>query len=175
MSLDQSLHAMMVPQFIKTLKNIDGMLDKAVAYAELKKFDISVLLQARLAPDQLDFSRQLQIATDSAKVGCARITDKPAPEHADSEKTIADFKTRMATTVAYLETLTAKDFEGADTRRITTPRWDGKTLSGTEYALHHSIPNFYFHVTMAYAILRHNGVPLGKSDYLGPIPFKPKA
>lgn len=169
------LYEMTVPQFIKTLKNVDVMLDKAVAYADSKKFDIAVLLQARLAPDQLDLSRQLQIATDSAKLGCARITEKPAPAHEDTEKTIAEFKTRLATTIAYLETLKSKDFEGAETRRITTPRWEGKTLSGVEYAIHHSIPNFYFHVTTAYSILRHNGVPLGKSDFLGPIPFKEKA
>lgn len=171
----KTMFEMMVPQFIKTLKNVDAILDKAVAYADSKKFDVGVLLQSRLAPDQLDFSRQIQIATDSAKIGCARITDKAAPSHEDTEKTVAEFKTRLATTVAYLETLTPKDFEGAEARRITTPRWDGKTLSGTEYAIHHSIPNFYFHVTTAYAILRHNGVPLGKSDFLGPIPFKEKA
>lgn len=169
------LYDMMVPQFIKTLKNVDGMLDKAVAYSESRKFDISVLLQARLAPDQLDLSRQLQIAADTAKLGCARITEKPAPEHPDTEKTIAEFKNRLATTITYLETLKAKDFENAETRRITTPRWNGKSLSGVEYAIHHSIPNFYFHVTTAYSILRHNGVPLGKADFLGPIPYQEKA
>jgi uncharacterized protein len=154
------------------MKNLTAILDKANSYAETKKFEPAVLLQARLAPDQLDFTRQVQIACDSAKLGCARATGKVAPENADTEKTIPELKARIESTIKFLETLNAKDFAGAEERRITTPRWEGKTLSGVEYLIHHTIPNFYFHMTTAYSILRHNGVPLGKSDYLGPIPFK---
>jgi len=166
------LFEMTAPQFVKTLKNLIDILNKANVYAETKKFDVSVLLQARLAPDQLDFTRQVQIACDSAKLGCARVAGKSAPENADTEKTLGELKARIDSTIKFLETLTAKDFVGAEERRVTTPRWEGKTLSGMEYIVHHTIPNFYFHMTTAYAILRHNGVEIGKSDYLGPIPFK---
>lgn len=166
------LYQMTVPQFAKTLRNLSAILDKGAAYAETKKFDVGVLLQSRLAPDQLDFTRQIQIACDTAKLGIARVTTKNAPEHADTEKTLPELKARIESTLQYLESVTEKDFDGAEARRITTPRWEGKTLSGMEYVLHHTIPNFYFHVTMAYAILRHNGVDIGKKDYLGAMPFK---
>jgi hypothetical protein len=166
------LYEMTAPQFVKTLKNLTAILDKATTYAETKKFDTAVLMQSRLAPDQLPFGRQIQIACDTAKLGCSRVTTKPAPENADTEATFAEIKTRIESTIKFLETINAKDFVGAEERRVTTPRWEGKTLSGTEYIVHHTIPNFYFHVTTAYSILRHNGVEIGKSDYLGPIPFK---
>lgn len=148
------------------------ILDKAAAHATAKKFDVGVLLHARLAPDQLDFTRQIQIACDSAKFGVARATGKSAPEHPDTEKTLTEIKARVESTIQFLQTLTSKDFEGVDARRVTTPRWEGKTLSGVEYIVQHTVPNFYFHITTAYSILRHNGVEIGKSDYLGPLPFK---
>lgn len=166
------LYEMTVPQFVKTLRNLSAILDKAAAHAETKKFEIGVLLQSRLAPDQFDFVRQVQIACDTAKLGTARVTLKNAPEHSDSEKTLPELKARIESTVQYLQSVSKADFSEAAERRITTPRWEGKTLSGAEYVAHHTIPNFYFHVTTAYAILRHNGVEIGKKDFLGPMPFK---
>ncbi len=166
------LYELTAPQFSKTLRNMLAILDKGAQFAETKKFDVGVLLQSRLAPDQLDFIKQIQIATDTAKLGCSRITGKEAPKHEDNEKTLPELKARIESVIAYLETYSAKDFVGAAERRVTTPRWEGKTLSGAEFVVHHAVPNFYFHITTAYAILRHNGVDIGKKDYLGPIPYK---
>lgn len=166
------LYALTAPQFIKTLKNLTAILDKSAAYADHKKFDIDVLLQSRLAPDQFNLIRQIQITCDTAKLGCARLAGKTPPEHADTEKTFAEIKARIATTISYLETLKESDFAKASDIQITTPRWEGKTLTGEQYAVNHAVPNFYFHVTTAYSILRHNGVELGKKDFLGPMPFK---
>lgn len=166
------LFDMTVPQFTKTLHNLNLILDKADAYATEKKFESEVLMNARLAPDMLNFIRQIQIACDTAKFCASRVTGKDAPSHDDSEKTLADCKKRIQSTINYLEGFSAKDFSGAETKHVTTPRWEGKYLTGSEYILHHAVPNFYFHVTTAYAILRHNGVNIGKKDYLGEIPYK---
>jgi hypothetical protein len=160
-----------VTQFKKVLNNLSSILVKAEAFAETKKFETNVLAQARLAPDQFNFTRQIQIACDTAKLGVARMTGKDAPTHADEEKTFAELKARITSTIAYLDTITAKDFAEAGSKKITHQRWDGY-LSGEDFAIQHMIPNFYFHVTTAYAILRHNGVDLGKKDFLGTMPFK---
>ena len=166
------LYQTTIIQFIKMLNNLSACLDKAAAFAEGKKFDSAVLMTSRLAPDQLHFMRQVHIACDTAKLGAARLTGKTPPVHQDDEVTLADAKARIASTVANLETYTAADFADAGERSISQPRWAGKTLTGTEFALQHMIPNFYFHITTAYAILRHNGVDLGKKDYLGPLPYR---
>lgn len=161
-----------VPQFIKTLKNLNGFLDKAAGFADSKKFEMDVLLNSRLAPDQFPLTRQIQIVCDTAKLGASRLTGKAAPVNEDNEKTLAEVKARIQGTIAYLESMKPEDFKNAATATITTPRWEGKTLTGNDYVIHHVIPNFYFHVTTAYAIMRHNGVDLGKKDYLGEIPYK---
>ena len=166
------IYEMTVPQFTKTLNNLNQMLGKATAYSETKKFEMDVLLNARLAPDQFSFIRQVQIACDTAKLAASRLTGKEAPSHADTEKTLAEVKARIQSTVDYLNTFSAKDFTDSETKHITQPRWEGKYLTGHDYALQHAIPNFYFHVTTAYAILRHNGVDIGKKDYLGELPYK---
>lgn len=166
------LYEITVPQFNKMLRNLNEIIDKATANAAFRKFDPDVLLQARLAPDQFPLLRQIQIVTDTAKLGVARINGKEAPKHDDTEKTWPELKARIESVIKYLETYSAKDFVGAAERRVTTPRWEGKTLSGAEFTTHHMIPNFYFHLTTAYSILRHNGVDLGKRDYLGPMPFQ---
>ncbi len=139
--------------------------------AELKKFDMGVLLQARLAPDQFDFTRQVQILCDTAKLGVSRLTGKDAPLHEDTEKSLAELRSRIAATSEYLQKFTPADFEGAESEKVTHHRWNGH-LTGYDFALQHMIPNFYFHFSTAYAILRHNGVEIGKKDYLGPMPFK---
>ena len=160
-----------VTQFKKVLNNLSAILVKAEAFAETKKFDTTVLAQSRLAPDQFNFTRQIQIACDTAKLGVSRMTGKEAPTHADEEQTFAELKARITSTIAYLDTVTAKDFAEAGSKKITHQRWDGY-LSGEDFAIQHMIPNFYFHVTTAYAILRHNGVDVGKKDFLGVMPFK---
>lgn len=169
------LYDLTVPQFIKTLENLSHCLDKAAAFAEAKKFDPEVLLASRLAPDQFGLLRQIQIACDTAKLGVARLTGKDAPVHEDSEKTLADAKARIAKAIDALHAFTAADFAGAEERHVTQARWAGKYLTGKQFAVQHLIPNFYFHVTTAYAILRHNGVDLGKRDYLGAMPYQEPA
>ncbi len=166
------LHAAVVVEFIKMLSNLDAFFDKAVMHAEAKKYDPETLLLARLAPDQFALTRQVQIACDTAKLGVARLTGKVPPSHPDTEKTIAELRVRIGQTIEFLRDFAEADFAGAEERVITQPRWEGKTLTGHQFAHHHVIPNFYFHVAMAYAILRHNGVDVGKKDYLGALPFK---
>src|SRR5690606_6960818 len=116
--------------------------------------------------------RQVQIACDTAKLCASRLSGKEAPAHDDSEKTLTELKNRIQQTLGYLETISAKDFEGAETKKISQPRWEGKYLTGKEFVIQHALPNLYFHITTAYAILRHNGIEVGKKDYLGAMPYK---
>lgn len=166
------LYELTVPALIKSLKNLSAILNKGADYAATKKFDVEVLLQSRLAPDQFPLTRQIQIACDTAKLGVSRLTGKDAPSHPDTEKTLPELQERIASVVSYLEGVTEKDFAGVETKHITTPRWEGQYLTGAEYIQNHILPNIYFHVTTAYSILRHNGVEIGKKDYLGAMPFK---
>jgi hypothetical protein len=166
------LYELTVVQFGKMLGNLNLMLDKAAVFAESKKISAEVLLNSRLAPDQFHLIRQVQIACDTAKLGVARLTGKTAPVHADDEATLADVKARIEDVIAYLNTFTPEDFTGAKERHVSQPRWEGKYLTGFEFAIQHAIPNIYFHTTTAYAILRHNGVDLGKKDFLGTMPYK---
>jgi hypothetical protein len=167
-------YELIVGQFSKTLGNLSAILDKGAAYAEVKKFDVGVLLNSRLAPDQFNLIRQVQIACDTAKFCAARLTDKvaAAPVHADNETTVAELQTRIKSVQDYLAGFKPEDFADVAERHISHPRWDGKYLTGLEFALQHATPNVFFHVTTAYAILRHNGVDLGKKDYLGSLPYK---
>lgn len=159
-------------QFGKMLHNLSGMLSKAKAHAEVKKFEPSVLLHSRLAPDQFPLIMQLQIACDNVKLGAARLAGKEAPTHADDETTFEQIQARIGEVVAYLNTLSEADFVGAELREISQPRWKGKTLNGLQYLEEYVVPNVYFHITTAYAILRHNGVDIGKRDFLGELPYK---
>lgn len=163
-----------VVQFSKALSNLSAILDKGAAYAELKKFDVAVLLNSRLAADQFNLIRQVQIACDTAKLGVARLTGtvESAPVHADTETTLAELKARIQSVQEYLAGFKPEDFAGTAERHISQPRWEGKYLTGTEFAIQHAIPNIYFHITTAYAILRHNGVDVGKKDFLGSMPYK---
>ncbi|KIG15068.1 hypothetical protein DB30_06100 [Enhygromyxa salina] len=154
-------------QMKKQLAQMDSWLMTAATYADAKKFDVDVFMTQRLAPDQFALARQVQIACDAAKLGAARITGKEAPSHADSEQTIAELRERIAATLTYLEGLTAADFGDVGERTVTQSRWEGKVMSTHDYLLEHVMPNFYFHSVHVYAILRHNGVGLGKRDYLG--------
>jgi hypothetical protein len=158
-----------IKQFAKMLGNLEQWLDKAVAFAETKKFDPDTLLQARLAPDQFAFVRQVQSACDAAKYAAAYLAGQTAPSHPDTEATIADLRTRLRTCVRYLESVPASAYAGAADRRVAPPWLQGRWFRGADYLRELAVPNFYFHVTSAYAILRHNGVDLGKMDYIGSI------
>lgn len=161
-----------VQEMKRMLRNLDQWLQKAAAYAEAKKIDESVILGLRLFPDQLPFVRQVQIACDTPKLAVHRITGREAPSNADTEKTIPELRARIETAVALLDGFQAKDFEKSATHVVSTPRWEGKTMTGADYFMEHAVPNFFFHVVTAYAILRHNGVELGKGDYLGKLSFR---
>jgi hypothetical protein len=156
-------------QMDKQLAQIDAWLDAATAFAQAKKVEPSTILNYRLSVDQFPLARQVQIACDTAKLSASRLTGKDAPSHADTEQTIEELQARVRSTRGYLEGLSAGDFAGAATRVITQPRWEGKVMSGADYFLEHALPNFYFHVSHTYAILRHIGVSLGKRDFLGPL------
>ncbi|WP_257452934.1 DUF1993 domain-containing protein [Archangium lipolyticum] len=160
-----------VPQLIRTLGQVHHWLDKAQKYAEQKKFDVNVLLTARLAPDQFHFTRQVQVITDNAKGTAARLAGVQAPVFEDTEKTVEELRARIDKTIAFLKTLTPEQFQGAAERTITLPFLPGQGLKGSDYLVAFALPNFYFHATTAYSILRHNGVDVGKGDFLGEVPF----
>jgi len=156
-----------IQQMTKIVEALGRCLDKGVAHAKAKSFDPSVLLHARLAPDQFHLIRQVQAACDAAKFAAARTAGKDAPRHEDKEQTVEELQARIAATAAYLKTFTSEDFVGASERVVPLAWMPGKGLSGRDYLVELALPNFYFHVTTAYSILRHNGVDLGKADYIG--------
>jgi hypothetical protein len=156
--------------FAKTLRNLEQWMSKAAAHAEAKSFDVDVLAQARLAPDAYEFVRQVQSACDQAKYAAAYLGGKTAPSHPDTEKTFAELRQRIEKCLAFVESFQANDFAGAEDRKVAPPWLRGAWLRGDDYLMHVAIPNFFFHATMAYAILRHNGVDLGKMDYVGSLP-----
>jgi uncharacterized protein len=161
-----------VLQMKKLLRGVDGWLDKAVAHATAKKFDPNTLLQSRLAPDMFPLIRQVQAVCDQAKFAAARTAGKDPPSHPDTEQTVDELRKRIASVIAYLDGFSAADFEGVEGRTISLPRWEGKSLTAFDYFVEHAQPNFYFHLTATYAILRHNGVDVGKRDYLGTLSFR---
>jgi hypothetical protein len=156
-----------VTQFSRMLTNLDTWLMAGIDHATRKEFDPDVLAQARLAPDQYELIRQVQSACDSAKFTTAYLAGQKAPSHPDVEKTVAELRARIKTCLDYLATFKAADFAGAEERRVAPPWMGGASVRGDQYLTAFGEPNFYFHVTMAYAILRHNGVALGKRDYIG--------
>lgn len=156
-----------IVEFKKMLLNLDGCLVKAAAYADHKKFDVNQLCEARLAPDMYPFARQVQSACDSAKFCASYLSGKLAPKHEDNEKTWSELRERIKKAVAYLEGFKFEDFNQAATMKVS-PNWaKGQWIIGEEFMTDISVPNFYFHLTTAYAILRHSGVDVGKGDYLG--------
>ena len=166
-----SLHLFLL-EIQKMLRNLDGCLDRAGAHLAASGMGERALLDSRLAPDMFPLLRQVQIACDTAKFAAARTAGKEAPSHADDETSIAQLRARIAAVVEYLAGYRAADLDGADDRRLSLPRWEGKSMSAREYFVEHAVPNFFFHVTTAYALLRHAGVPIGKRDYLGPLPLR---
>ena len=166
-----SMYEASIPVFQRALTNLSTILGKAAAHAEAKKFDPVVLVNARLAPDMLPLSRQIQIAVDHARGAAARLAGLERPPVADTEATLDELQARIASTLAYIGTFTPAQIDGSESREITLPLRTGEVkLKGQPYLLHFAFPNFWFHVTTAYAILRHNGVDIGKLDFLGPLP-----
>jgi uncharacterized protein len=163
---------LVIRQMARTLKNLDAILDKAMKQAEARKYDVNNFCQARLFPDMLPFVAQIRIACDHAKSTAANLAGKEPPRHEDNETTVADLRGRIAKCLAYLDTLTASDFEKTkpDTL-IKLPNRPGKAIPAEEYLLARQLPNFFFHATTAYDLLRHGGIEIGKSDFLGPIGF----
>jgi uncharacterized protein len=163
-----SMYQATVPPFLQTLDGLAKILDKAEAYCTAKKIDPVILVNSRLAPDMFALARQVQIACDFAKGASARLAGIEVPAYEDTEKTIADLKARVAKTVAFVKSIDAAKIDGSEERDITLKiAGNPITFKGQFYLLNFAIPNFYFHLTAAYAILRHNGVELGKGDFLG--------
>lgn len=165
-----TIHQASIPAFIHMLKAMRAILDKTEAHVEARKIDPEALTAFRLYPDMYNFTRQVQLATDFAKGAGARLAGLPVPRYEDTEKTFPDLKARVDKTVAFLEGIEASALDGAETREITlsvgrTPM----TFSGTEYLVYFVLPNFHFHLTTAYDILRHNGVEIGKRDFMGQV------
>lgn len=164
-----SLYDACAPTFVTTLTAMGKWLDKAEAHAAAKKFDISHLLEARLAPDMFSLREQTQMATAFAKNAMCRVAGQTPPDFPDAERTLADVRARIARTLAIVQAVRPADFEGAAERQITVQTGPDThmTLSGADYLFRFSLPQFYFHATAAYTILRHNGVSLGKMDFMG--------
>ena len=163
-----TIYDQFIPVFSHMLSSLDKVLTKAEADAAARKIDVDVFVNGRLAPDMLPLTKQIQIMTDQAKGGASRLAGKESPKFADDEKSFADLHERIAKTLAHLKTFKPADFEGAETRDVEL-KFPNATFNfkGKDYLLNFVIPNFYFHYTTAYAILRHNGVPIGKGDFLG--------
>jgi uncharacterized protein len=159
-----------VPAFQRTLKALDAVLDKAAAYAEERKIDPAVLTAARLSPDMFPMARQVQFSTDHAKGASARLAGLAVPSFADTETTFPELKARIAKTLDFIGTVRPDQIDGSETRDISLKAGPRElSFKGQEYLVFFALPNFYFHVTTAYAILRHSGVPIGKLDFLGAV------
>jgi hypothetical protein len=164
-----TMHSASVPVFVRMLNNTLAWLDKAEAFASARKFDPNNYLGLRLAPDMLPFARQIQIATDHVKGCTARLAGMEPPKWADDEKTLDELRARIRKAIDYAQSIPAAKLEGSDARDITIPAGPNRTFTfpGEVFMKSFSLPNFFFHVTMAYALLRQAGVELGKMDYLG--------
>jgi uncharacterized protein len=163
-----SMHSASVPVFIRMLGNIQVWLDKARAHAEARKFDVNNFLAMRLAPDMLPFSRQIQIATDHAKGCVARLAGIENPKYEDDEANVDQLVARLKKTIEFVRSVPAAQIDGSEAREISLPLRRGELkFSGEDYLRYFALPNFLFHCTTAYDILRHGGVELGKADFLG--------
>ena len=157
-----------VPAYLQVLSSLSGLLTKAEAHCKAKNIQPEVLLGARLYPDMLPLSKQIQLASDFATRGCARVTHSEVPQTPDTEKTFEELKQRLAKTIDYVKAFTPAQFEGADAKDVTFPAGPNTmTLKGQQFISHFAFPNFYFHAATAHGILRHNGVEIGKRDFLG--------
>jgi hypothetical protein len=163
-----TMHSASVPIFAGMLKNLSAWLDKAESHAAAKKFEPAVYLATRLAPDMLPFTAQVQIACDTAKFLVARLSGVEAPKFDDAEASLADLRARVRATLEFIQSVPADQVDGTEAKEVSLPRRSGPiVMTGEAYLKHFALPNFFFHVTMVYALLRHNGVEIGKMDYLG--------
>ena len=163
-----SMYQASVPRLVNALNNLSLVLGKAQAHIEAKKLDPKTLLEFRLYPDMLNMTRQVQIASDTAKGLVARLAGLDNPVHEDNEQSIAELQGRLAKTVTFMQSVSAAQIDGTEDKAIVIKRGDKEThYKGMQFLLGHALPNVYFHSSMTYAILRHNGVEIGKRDYLG--------
>ena len=165
------MYYQVVEQCTQSLNNLETCLDKAERHAATKKFDVGVLMTSRLAPDMKDFIYQVQSACDYVKAAAAWLSGQMPPKHEDNEQTIDELRARIRKTVAFAKSVREAQYAGASERKVKLSWAPGKVISGKNYLLQVTIPNAFFHIAMAYAILRHNGVDVGKMDFLGPINF----
>jgi uncharacterized protein len=163
------MYYQVISQCTQSLKNLETCLDKAEQHAAAKNFDAGVLMTSRLAPDMKDFVYQVQSACDYVKAGAAWLSGQTPPRHEDNEQTIDELRARIRKTIAFAESVKEAQYAGATERKVKLSWAPGKIIGGEDYLLQMTIPNTFFHVAMAYAILRHNGVDVGKMDFLGPI------
>ncbi len=175
---ETNLYTVTIPPMMKTLTALSGILDKTSSHAEGKQLEWhpkgmqeEALLNSRLISDQFPFVRQVTVACDNAKGAAARLAGIEPPKFEDNEKTVAELKARIDKTIEFMKTVKPEQIIGQEDREITLPYWDGKKMKAFDYATNYLIPNFYFHVTTAYSILRSNGVQIGKGDYIGAMPF----
>ena len=162
-----SMYQASIPVFISKLNNFSAILKKAEAHAQAKKIEPEVFINARLAPDMFPLSRQIQIATDGVKGCAARLAGVEVPSYPDTEKTFPELQARIAKTIEFLKTFSVKQIDGSEERKVTLKlRGQETSFLGQPYLLNFVLPNFYFHISIAYAILRHHGVDIGKMDYL---------
>jgi hypothetical protein len=167
-AMSLSMYQASVPVFVRMLTNLKGILQKAAAHAQAHKIDEAVLVGARLYPDMLPLARQVQIASDFARGTAARLAGGEPPAYEDNEKTFAELTARIDRTLDYLRTKKAAGIDGSETREIVRPvRGEPHKFTGLNFLMQYALPNFFFHTTTAYAILRHNGIEVGKSDYIG--------
>jgi hypothetical protein len=169
------MYTEMFAQMKKQLGQLDKWLGTAGEYARAKPFDPNVFVALRLAPDQFPLVRQVQICCDSVKLAALFLTGKPEEPKSDTEQTLEELQARVRSVIALLDGITPQDLDGAATRVVSQPRWKGEWMTGADYFVQHAVPNFYFHLTTAYAILRHNGVSVGKRDFLGAQTKRPPA
>jgi uncharacterized protein len=163
-----SMYQATIPPIVRSLGNLAAILEKAAAHAEAKKIDPSVLVNSRLYPDMFPLVKQVQVASDISKGGAARLAQAEPPAFEDNEASLADLVARLRKTISYLETLKPEQIDGSEDRTVTwKTRTSERSMQGLPYLLNHVMPNVYFHVATAYDILRHNGVELGKMDFLG--------
>ena len=163
-----SMYQVSVPRFVNILTNLSAILDKAQAHVDAKKITPAALTTYRLFPDMFPMARQVQVACDTAKGAVARLAGVDIPVYEDTEQTLAELKARIAKTIAFVQSIKPAQLDGTEDKDITLKRGEkSTTYKGMQFLLGHALPNFYFHVTTAYNILRHNGVEIGKRDYLG--------
>lgn len=163
-----SMYQTLIPTSIHALENLSHLLRKASSHLEAKKIDESVFLSSRLFPDMLPFSRQVQIACDTAKAGAARLSEIEIPSHPDVEKTFAELQERISKTITFLQSIKPQQIDGKEELKISYHQHGrDRNYVGLPYLLNYILPNIFFHITTAYAILRHNGIEIGKKDFLG--------